>query len=112
MRKIFFFVGLLLFIVILVFGVIHYFRQSQRPAQIISNSFIAEGGGDGYRLLYFEKLYGKNLKKFDKVYNLCKSLNHRYKSIWESKNCYAIKAVNTACKQTSNCSKSLNKTKP
>ena len=98
MRKIFFFIGLL-FMFILVFGVIYYFRQSQRPAQIISNSFLAEGGGDGYRLLYFEKLYGKNLKKFDKVYNLCKGLNHRYKSIWESKNCHAIKVANTACRK-------------
>ena len=107
MRKIFFFMGFL-FIVILVFVVVilHYFRQSQRPAQIISNSFLAEGGTNAVRILYVEGLYGKNLKEFDKVYNLCKSLNYHYKSIWESKNCYAIKAANTACRQSFFCSKS------
>lgn len=96
MKKIFF-VGLF-FIVVLVFGVIHYFRQSQRPAQIISDSFLAEGGGDAYRLLYFEKLYGKHPKKFDKVYNLCNSLNHRYKNIWEPKNCDAVYIAKRSCK--------------
>lgn len=98
MRKIFFFGGLL-FIVISVFGIIHYFRRSQSPAQIISESHIIEGGSEAYSVLYFEKLYGKNLKKFNKVYNLCKSLNHHYKSIWEQKNCDAIKIANTYCSQ-------------
>lgn len=109
MRKILFFTIPAVLIIIIILGAIHYFSRSQSPMQIISSGHIAEGGGEAYAVLKFEKLYSDNLKKFNESYNLCQSLNNHYENNIQQMNCDAISIAKTDCVNLQRCPKSYSK---